>query len=76
MQKYMNTIIKQISEEILSGNIELKPYYNIRTKKTPCEYCEYKPICNFNSNGCKNEYRYIANFNDETVLEQIKNNLL
>lgn len=69
----MNKIIKQIAEEILSGNIDLKPYYNVKNKKTPCEYCEYKPICNFNSNGCKNEYRYIGNFDKEFVMEQIKN---
>ena len=75
LQKYMNKIIKQIAEEILSGNIELKPYYNVKNKKTPCEYCEYKPICNFNQNGCKNSYRYIGNFDKEFVLEQIKNDL-
>ena len=75
LQKYMNKIIKQISEEILSGNIELKPYYNLKNKKTPCEYCEYKAVCNFNQNGCKNEYRYIGNYEKEAVLEMIKNDL-
>ena len=75
LQKYMNKIIKQIAEEILSGNIDLKPYYNLKNKKTPCDFCEYKPICNFNKNGCKNEYRYIGNFNKDFVLEQIKNDL-
>ena len=33
LQKYMEKIIKQISEEILQGNIEVKPYYNASTKK-------------------------------------------
>lgn len=75
LQKYMNKIIKQIAGEILSGNIELKPYYNVKNKKTPCEYCEYKPICNFNKNGCKNEYRYIGNYDKEFVFEHIKNEL-
>ena len=75
LQKYMNKIIKQIADEILSGNIDLKPYYNLKNKKTPCDFCEYKLICNFNKNGCKNEYRYIGNFNKDFVLEQIKNDL-
>ena len=44
LQKYMTKIIKQISEEIMGGNIEIKP--NRKKKKSPCEYCEYKPICN------------------------------
>ena len=49
LQKYMNKILKQISEEILTGNISIKPYYKIKQGKTPCEYCKYKSICNFNS---------------------------
>ena len=33
LQKYMNKIIKQIAKEILTGNIELKPYYSVKTRK-------------------------------------------
>lgn len=65
-------IIKQISTEIFSGKIALNPYYNIKNKKNPCEYCEYKPICNFNKNGCKNNYRYVGNMSKDMVLEMIK----
>ncbi len=72
LQKYMNKIIKQISEEILKGGIDLKPYYNVKNKKTPCEYCEYKAICNFNKSGLKNDYRYIGNMDKQVVLEMIK----
>lgn len=70
LQKYMNTILKQISKEILSGNIDLKPYYNTKKKKTPCDYCEYKPICSFNSS--ENEYNYIGNMEKEEILEMIQ----
>lgn len=72
LQKYMNKIIKQIAKEILTGNIELKPYYSVKNKKTPCEYCIYKSICNFNQGGCKNDYRYIGNMDKQIVLEMIK----
>ena len=73
LQKYTNKIIKQISEEILSGNIDVKPYYKIKQGKTPCEYCKYKAICNFNTGICKKEYNYIGNAEKEYILEQIKN---
>lgn len=73
LQKYMEKIIKQISEEILQGNIEVKPYYNASTKKTPCEYCKYKSICRFDENTKNNEYKYISKLNKEAVLEMIKN---
>ena len=45
LQNETNKIIKQISEEILNGKIDIKPYYNNKTKKNACEYCPYKPIC-------------------------------
>lgn len=72
LQNYMEKIIKQISEEILNGNIEIEPYYRTRDKKTPCEYCSYKAICQFNQTT-KNNYNYIPNVNKEKVLEKISN---
>lgn len=72
LQKYTNKLIKQISSEILSGNIDIKPYYNIKNKKTPCEYCEYKCICNFNGTDCSNGYNYINNIEKETILEMMQ----
>ena len=70
LQKYMNTIIKQIAQEIMNGKIDLNPYYHVKKKKTPCEYCEYQSICGFNS--AKNEYHYIENVEKQVILEQLK----
>ena len=71
LQKYMYTVIKQISREILGGNIDLKPYY--KDKKTPCKYCDYKSICLFNMGGCENSYNYIDKKSKEEILHKIKN---
>ena len=61
LQKYMKKILKQISEEILSGNIDLKPIYNpkVQKGKTACEYCKYKSICKFDVNNSGNTYNYL-----------------
>lgn len=72
LQKYINKLIKQISTEILNGNINIKPYYNLKTKRTPCDYCDYKAICNFNNSDCKKNYNYIGNLEKEAILEMIK----
>lgn len=72
LQKYTNKIIKQISNEILTGDIGVKPYYKLNQGKTPCEYCKYKSICNFNTGICKKEYNYIGNQSKEYILERIK----
>ena len=70
LQKYMYTVIKQISKEILGGNIDLKPYY--KDKKTPCKYCDYKSICGFNMGGCENKYNYIDKKSKEEILSKIR----
>ena len=74
LQSYMNKIIKQISEEILEDNIELKPFYNgkIQKGKTPCEYCKYKTICRFDVNSKGNNYNYIKSLNKDAILDIIK----
>lgn len=70
LQNHINKVIKEIAKEIYSGEIEIKPYYNQKKKKTPCDYCEYKSICNFDPN-C-NSYYYIPNKPKEQILEEVK----
>ena len=70
LQEYIYKTIKEIGAEILEGNIELKPYN--KNGNTPCKYCEYKQICNFNPSLYKNEYNYIPNKDKEQVLEDMK----
>ena len=72
LQKYTNKVIKQISENLLSGNIEIRPAYNSKTKSTPCEYCKYRAICRFDNQNPKSSYRFINNLNKEAVLDMIK----
>lgn len=69
LQKAVKKAIKNISEEILRGNIDIRPYnYD---KKTGCDYCNYRTICNFSTNIKGNEYDYINKYSKEFVLEQI-----
>ena len=67
LKDFVNKTIMEISNEILNGNIELKPYY--KNKKTPCEFCTYKNICNFNSGIYKTGYRYINKKSKESFFE-------
>lgn len=73
LQKYTAKIIKEISEEILSGDISLKPYYNIKTKKKPCDYCEYKSICQFDTGQNGNNYNYISKMEKDDILNKMRN---
>ena len=71
LQRHTIDIIKQISKEILDGEINLKPYYIVNEKKTPCIYCEYKSICQFNPRMAGNSYYYVGNKNRQDILDEL-----
>lgn len=71
LQNYTIKILKDISSEIMSGSIDLKPYYKIRNNRTPCEFCDYSSICQFNKGFCGNGYNYIYNLKKNEVLNKI-----
>ena len=73
LQKYGKNLIKQIAEEIVSGDISIKPYYNRKNKKTSCMYCEYKNICGFNIDLKENQYRYISCLDKKEIMSRILN---
>ena len=73
LQKYTTKLIKEISKEILDGKINLKPYYTVSGKNTPCSYCEYKSICRFNPRIAGNNYFYVGNKSRQEILNQINN---
>ncbi len=71
LQDYIYRTIKQISKEILTGNINIKPYN--KNGKKPCEYCPYKVICGFNPRLCGNNYKFIdKKLKDDIILDMKK----
>ena len=73
LQDYIYKTIKDIAKEILSGKIDMKPYY--KKGKTPCEYCEYKPICGFNPRQNNNKYNYINQKTKDDIIIKMKKEL-
>ena len=70
LQDYIYKTIKDISREILSGKIDLKPYN--KQGKTPCEYCEYKSICTFDPRRKENTYQYINKLTKDDIIRKMK----
>ncbi len=70
LQKYIYKTIKDISTEILSGNIDIKPYN--KKGKTPCEFCEYKSVCGFDSKLEGNKYNYIDQKSKDDIILKMK----
>jgi len=72
LQNKIEKVIKQISEEIMSGEIAQKPIYLHKNKRTACEFCSYKAICGFDSKLCSNQYNYVPNLKKEEILSKLK----
>jgi len=45
LKKYVKNAVTKIGQEIISGNIEIKPVRDGNI--TPCSYCKYRAICGF-----------------------------
>ena len=71
LRKYALKTITDIADEILDGVIDIKPYK--QAQSSPCDYCEYKDICEFDPKTEGNSYRYIAKQSKEEVLKKMKN---
>ena len=69
LMRHTKSILKQFAEEILNGKIENVPIKN--KGKSPCSYCDYKEIRNFDKE-LGNRFKKMNELKDEEVFEQIK----
>jgi ATP-dependent helicase/nuclease subunit B len=55
LQEYVEKVLQEIGEEIISGNVRISPY---RYKgKSPCRFCAYRSVCRFDPGVSGQEYR-------------------
>ncbi|MHC1721530.1 MAG: helicase-exonuclease AddAB subunit AddB [Clostridiaceae bacterium] len=70
LRQYVRESIKDICEEILEGNISINPYRN--KGMSPCRYCAYSSICQFDPSVKGNRYRAIKEIKEEEAWELMK----
>lgn len=68
LMKFARKKAQQIGENILNGMIDIKPYKI--EKNTPCTFCKYLSICNFDSSS--REYQYIRKIEDKEFWKKIE----
>ena len=69
LRNHIRSILKNIGEEIMNGNVKNEPIKN--KKKTPCSYCEYRAICQFDKQ-LGNRFKVIDELKEEEVWEKCK----
>lgn len=70
LRKFARKMVMNICEDMLSGNISIKPFK--QSKNTPCEYCSFKSICQFDASIKENKYRYLNDKKKEEVWELMR----
>lgn len=69
LAKFVDKKIQSYGKEILEGSVEAKPY--LLDNKTPCDYCSYHGICNFDKRLNGNEYRILGKLEKEHIWEEL-----
>lgn len=64
-------MMDEFTEEILEGRIEKNPYR--KGMNTPCEYCSYRSVCNFDEREFGNQYKKTVKISKpEDVLKELE----
>jgi len=59
-----------IAAAILGGETVIRPYR--LEKSTPCGYCAFRPVCQFDGNLPENDYLALPKLADETIMDKLR----
>ena len=63
--------IQETGQEILKGIVSIEPYKKGKLK--PCNYCDFKSVCQFDVLFKENNYKVLKSVTSEVVWEKLKN---
>jgi len=69
IRNHVRRKITQIGDEIVEGHVEIKPYR--RGKRSPCTYCSYRPVCQFDTLMEDNDYRFLPEYDKAELWHKI-----
>ncbi|MBY0121078.1 helicase-exonuclease AddAB subunit AddB [Bacillus sp. S/N-304-OC-R1] len=70
LRKYVRNLYTKTGNQITEGKVDISPYK--MKDKTPCTFCSFKPICQFDESLGANEYRLLAPQGKEETLDCIR----
>ena len=70
LQRYVKDTIVKLCEEILEGKIDLSPCR--KNKYTPCTYCNFSAICQFDAHIKGNKYKYMEDKSSDEIWSILK----
>jgi ATP-dependent helicase/nuclease subunit B len=70
LRNHVRSLYKRSGNAILSGYVDISPYQ--MASKTPCQFCLYKPVCQFDEAMSSNRFRIIQKEKREQIMERIR----
>lgn len=67
LRRHIRSLLSKLGEEMISGNIDISPYK--KKKNTPCSFCSYMSICQFDTRVQGSKYRNLPEKKDQEVWE-------
>lgn len=67
LRKHVKGTIKDLCEDMMSGNIMIEPYKN--KNGTSCDFCTYSSICQFDTTLKDNKYKILNNKSNEEIIK-------
>ncbi|KQL46279.1 ATP-dependent nuclease subunit B [Brevibacillus choshinensis] len=67
---YVRDTVKEISTRMTNGDIHIDPYSN--GTMTACDYCSYKPVCQFDGETGGNQHRQLTKWNNKQIWSMLE----
>lgn len=69
LRAYTRRIIQTVGQGITEGNISISPYKY--KNQTPCQFCSFRPVCQFDQSKDNNQYRHLKQQDNMSVLSEL-----
>lgn len=70
LREHVKKLMVAICEEMMRGNVAISPYK--KNKSTPCDYCGFRSICQFDAAMRDNRYRLLQDRSDDEIWHLIE----
>jgi ATP-dependent helicase/nuclease subunit B len=70
IRHYVRQMYVKTGNAITEGNVQISPYK--MKDRSPCTFCSYKSVCQFDESMEKNQYRMLAPHSKEQALELMR----
>ncbi|MBS4210669.1 helicase-exonuclease AddAB subunit AddB [Bacillus sp. FJAT-50079] len=70
LKRYVRKLYQDAGDKIIAGNVEIDPYK--MKDRTPCQFCSYRSICQFDQSLDANQYRIIQPQPSSEVLDRMR----